>query len=68
MEAFSKQIIEKAIERNIPLEKNLSSMEHKFYYREEFWKMVPDNAKIIYGYDAHSLAEVEEKWKKLNKH
>lgn len=59
MKRLSLDIIDVAIERGIPLEKNLSSMQVKFQYWQEFWAMVPDIAKTILGLDAHSVKELE---------
>lgn len=47
---------------SIYLEKNYSSMRQKNYYRPEFWELLDNYENIIYGYDAHSLKEIEEGW------
>ena len=47
---------------SIYLEKNYSSMRQKNYYRPEFWELLGNYKNIIYGYDAHSLKEIEEGW------
>ena len=62
-EAFdriSELMITIAMNRNIYLEKNTRSMcrLQSKEYRPEFWKLVPADAKIIYGCDAHSTAEL----------
>lgn len=62
-EAFdriSELMIKIAMNRNIYLEKNTRSMcrLQSKEYRPEFWKLVPADAKIIYGCDAHSTAEL----------
>ena len=40
------------------LEKNYSSMANENYYRNEFWNLA-SGVSIIYGYDAHSVEEME---------
>ena len=56
---LSGRMIKKAYEEGIYLEKNYSSMKKDNQYREEFWKLVPDDTKIIYGCDAHSINELK---------
>lgn len=59
------EFIDAVISKNtILLEKNYSSMQRKNQYREEFWKMLPSTVGVIYGYDAHSIKEIEEMWNK----
>ena len=58
MEAISERLINKAGSAGIILEKNYSSMQCGNLYREEFWRLVPQNASIIYGCDAHSTDEL----------
>lgn len=65
MEVLSKKIIEKAFEQNVLMEKNLSSVEHTYHYRKEFWQLVPDETHTVYGVDAHSLLEMEERWRNI---
>lgn len=62
MMKVSSAVISTAIEHNIWLERNYSSMQHKFQYWEEFWKE-DTKAHQLYGYDAHSVAEMESIWK-----
>lgn len=59
MEKLSENMIKVAVANNIALEKNLSSMQRKNQYWEEFWRLVPDSAKGITGLDAHSVNELE---------
>ena len=55
-------VISEAIKHGIWLEKNYSSMQQKYQYWEEFWNK--DTRKHqLYGYDAHSVAEMESIWK-----
>lgn len=66
--AISCKVIRKAVEKNIYLEKNYSSMRKENLYRPDFWKLVPKSAKIIYGCDAHSVDELvtvpaSKKWR-----
>lgn len=61
------EFIDAVISKNtILLEKNYSSMQRKNQYREEFWKMLPSTVGVIYGYDAHSIKEIEEIWNNLD--
>ena len=65
MTCASRKVITEAIKHGLWLEKNYSSMQHEFQYWEEFWNM--DTRKHpLYGYDAHSVAEMESIWKKVN--
>lgn len=63
-EELSKKLIEAAVKAQIPLEKNLSSMEKTHNFRPEFWSLVPENHPVIYGVDAHSTVELERITKK----
>lgn len=65
-EELSKKLIEAAVKAQIPLEKNLSSMEKPHNFRPEFWSLVPENHPVIYGVDAHSTVELERIAKKIN--
>lgn len=58
MEAISMDIINAAMEADIPLETNMSFIDYPMSVREEFWQLVPKNAKIIKGLDAHYLNEM----------
>lgn len=58
-----REVVSEAIKHGVWLEKNYSSMRRKFQYWEEFWN--EDTIKYqLYGYDAHSVAKMEETWKK----
>lgn len=61
MEKLSEDMIKVAVENQISLEQNASSMGRKNQYWEEFWRLVPDSAKVITGLDAHSVNELETK-------
>lgn len=63
-EELSKKLIEAAVKAQIPLEKNLSSMEKPHNFWPEFWSLVPENHPVIYGVDAHSTVELERIAKK----
>lgn len=56
MAAYSNKLIE-AVGDKVLLEKNLSSIKKKVYWKE-FWNIVPDNVKLIYGCDAHSTKDM----------
>ena len=62
MESVSLQIIDSAIEADIPIEMNLSSVEDPEHYKTQFWKLVPDNAKRIIGFDAHCLKDMKSRY------
>ena len=66
MEAVSLEIIEAAMAADIPLEINLSSIEFTGAYRKEFWQLVPDKAKCIVGFDAHSIYEMESRFRRMD--
>ena len=55
---LSNKIIQKAIDHNIGIEKNYRSIRQENQFREEFWKLVPNNAKVVYGCDAHRTNEL----------
>lgn len=64
---LAKQIKECAARTEVALEKNISNMfekKRKHLYWHEFWLDVPDELKIIYGVDAHSVEEMEENYRK----
>ncbi len=55
----AKEVIWAATYKGVYLERNYSSMQHKRQFREEFWALLPEKAKTIYGLDAHSTDELE---------
>ncbi|MBE6035092.1 MAG: PHP domain-containing protein [Clostridiales bacterium] len=63
MEQASRQFIDCAISHNIPVEKNLASMRQKRQFWNEFWELVPEDASIVTGCDAHAVDEVVAWWK-----
>lgn len=63
MDKMSEEIIKSAINADISLEMNLASVENPIYYRKQFWALVPDTAKRVVGYDAHSIDEVKSRYK-----
>lgn len=56
-------VIFAARNNNVLLEKNYSSMQHKYRYWEEFWTRA-GGMQHVYGYDAHSVEEMESIWNK----
>lgn len=54
---LERKLVEDAAYKNVVLEKNLSSMRNGSFY-EDFWNIVPENTKIIYGCDAHSVKDL----------
>ena len=57
-EKLAKSIIDAALEHNVPLERNISSMRVKHHYWEEFWNMTTSKIKYLYGLDAHSTSRL----------
>lgn len=55
---LSGKLIQAAGSRGVWLEKNYQSMQMKRYYRSEFWNLVTDREKIVYGCDAHAVDEM----------
>ena len=62
MTELSKRLIGTVCSHHLKLEKNLESMRSRQNYREEFWALVPNNADIVTGTDAHSIKDLVEKW------
>lgn len=60
MEQMSNEIIKTAMQQDIILEQNLSSMKKENNYRDEFWELVPSTAKIYLGTDAHAVSQLED--------
>lgn len=60
MEQISKELIKTAVQHQIILEQNLSSMKKVNNYRDEFWNLVPRTAKIYLGTDAHEISQLED--------
>ena len=58
MMEISKGIMRTAQDKCIPLEINMSSMKHKWYYWPQFWKLIPSDIQVITGMDAHSVDEL----------
>lgn len=61
MKTVSSAIIQAAITANISLEMNLSSVECPKNYKTQFWQLVPEEARRIVGFDAHSLHEMKSR-------
>ncbi|MBD5556876.1 MAG: PHP domain-containing protein [Roseburia sp.] len=62
---LSRAVIESAAAKGIVLERNLSSLEQKNYFRTEFWNLLLPNNKTVTGLDAHALSELERDENKL---
>lgn len=58
IEELSNRIIQKAWKNDIYIEKNYRSMNRKNHYCKEFWKLVPEDERIVYGCDAHATDEL----------
>lgn len=63
MERMASEIIQSAVNADILLEINLASVENPIYFKQDFWELVPESAKRIVGYDAHSLGEIKSRFK-----
>lgn len=61
MERVAQEVIEAARTYQLFLEKNYSSIQQKRQYWEPFWRSV-DLENQLYGYDAHSVKEMEERY------
>lgn len=61
----SYDIIGAAQKNQVMLEKNYASMQRKGQYLEHFW-IRASGIENIKGYDAHSVKEMEELWKRNN--
>lgn len=66
-EKIASEIVNAAVCADIPLEKNISSLEDPKNYKCEFWRLAPENAKCVVGLDAHSLNEMEARYRNLEK-
>ena len=62
MEKIASEIIQSAVNADLPLEINLASVENPIYLKQEFWELVPETAKRIVGYDAHSVDELKSRF------
>ena len=60
MDKISTIVINKAIDKNIILEQNLSSMEKEYQYWIQLWDKVTEEVSIIKGIDAHSVLDLEK--------
>ena len=56
-------VIQAAGKKGVLLEQNYASICRKRNFRLEFWALVTDASNIIYGIDAHSVAELEKGWR-----
>lgn len=59
-EELGKKVITVAVDNNVVLEQNFSSMQMKKYYWPEFWDLTNERNRIIRGIDAHSVKEMEK--------
>ena len=60
MDKISTILINKAIDKNIILEQNLSSMENEYQYWTQLWDKCTEEVSIIKGIDAHSVLDLEK--------
>ncbi len=61
-ERISKEFFACVLNYPVMLERNISSMNTKNYYRNEFWQLMPERIDTIVGLDAHSIYEMEERY------
>ncbi|MCR4645302.1 MAG: PHP domain-containing protein [Oscillospiraceae bacterium] len=61
MAAVSREIIEAAVKADLPLEMNICSAEWSGYAMPQFWELVPETARRLVGYDAHTLYELRSR-------
>ena len=62
-ERIAAEIKQCALENRVVIEYNLRNVigrKKKRGFRPEFWEDLPEGTKVIYGVDAHSVAELEE--------
>lgn len=59
--ALAKELIAAAKAHQIPLERNISSMEKNWFYQERFWDFC--DADYLVGLDAHSVAEMTKRYR-----
>ncbi len=59
IERISKELIAAAIDKNVILERNSSSMRKKNEYWPEFWNLVPPDTSTISGCDAHYIKDLQ---------
>lgn len=64
MQVVADQIIQAAREHGVALEENYASKRKDRQYWEQFW-INTTNMYIRKGCDAHSVAEMEERWKQI---
>ena len=65
MEKKSKIIHRLSVAKGIPLEINMGSCSFEKQFWPEFWALKPEEEKTLYGLDAHSLSEVDERLEKI---
>ena len=56
--SLSEKIIHGAQDNCVCLEKNYRSYMKKNCFRDEFWNLVPENVRMVYGCDAHATQEL----------
>ena len=68
MEQISDRIKKCAVQTGVKLEINMDNKlnnERGRLYRKEFWENMPKDINVIYGVDAHSIAELERHYKEI---
>lgn len=58
MKMYSEKLISSCIDNNMCLEINLESQKKRHQFWPEFWDCVPENIKVVTGYDAHKTEDV----------
>ena len=59
------KIIQSCSKADVPMEINMHSINCKGYYRPEFWKLLTPDNKTIIGLDAHSIEEMQYRYKTI---
>lgn len=65
VQAAIDSVVKAARDNGVLLEKNYGSMYKEHNFGEEFWANVKEN-EIIYGYDAHSIVEIDNILKNIS--
>ena len=58
MAEMAEMIIRAARNAGMTLEKNISSMNYKNYFRKEFWDLTENRIETVYGLDAHAVKDL----------
>lgn len=65
MEKMAREIIDSAVSHKMFLEINMASMLKKNFFRPEFWELVPKEAAIVIGIDAHTVVDMAYRYTRM---